>query len=93
MYPMLLRLGRRIDTLCETADLVDPRRTALAIDALAITLPPPAVPSWDAPTLGEFLTAAMPPAPPDAEPVQPEAPEDAEPPVAPDAQGEHNDQE
>jgi len=70
MYPMLLRLGRRIDSLCETADLVDPRQTALAIDALAVTLHPPAVPSWDATTLGEFLAAAMPPAPPDTEPVQ-----------------------
>ncbi len=72
LYPMLLRLGRRIDSLCETADLVDPRQTALAIDALAVTLDPPAVPSWDATTLGESLAAAMPPASPDTEPVQPD---------------------
>ncbi len=62
MYPMLLRLGRRIDSLCETADLLDTRQTESALQALAVTLHPPVAPSWDVTTLGEFLAAAMPPA-------------------------------
>ena len=70
LYPMLLRLGRRIDGLCQTGDMIAPRQTALAVDALAVTLHPPAVPSWDAGTVGGFLAAAMPPVPPDTEPAQ-----------------------